>query len=49
MIKNDTFFLIDVSLLLIIFYEVFISDRIFILPSIISIINKLRKNKKNKK
>lgn len=49
MIKNDTLFMIDAGLLLIIFYEVFISDKIFILPSIFSVLNKFRKNKKNKK
>ena len=48
MIPLEQLFLIDVSLILFIIYEVFISDKIFYLPSVFSILNKFRKNKKNK-
>lgn len=47
-IENPQLFIIDSIILLFITYEVFLADRIIIFPSIFSLINKLRKNKKNK-
>lgn len=49
MISNETLFIIDFSILLVITYELYLAEKLIFLPSIFTVINKLIKNKKNKK
>jgi hypothetical protein len=48
MIPNETLFIIDFLILGFITYEIYIADKTIFFPSIFTIINKFRKNKKNK-
>jgi hypothetical protein len=47
-IENPQLFIIDVIILCLITYELFLADKVIIFPSLFTLFNRVNKNKKNK-